>query len=163
LAIGNLETFFTKSASETRKLGEVLSQELRGGEIICLTGELVLRGLKIKGPYTSPTFVVMKHYKIKSQNFSKVRPFPSPTSRGIPQGQTLNVYHIDCYRVKSRDIIELGWKEIITGENNIVIVEWAERMKAIIPSRAIWLEFEHLDGDARKIIINSKFKNQNSK
>ena len=66
--------FIAKSAQETKKLGELLAKELRGGEIISLTGELgsgkttfaqgVLRGLGAKGPYTSPTFVVMKKYRI---------------------------------------------------------------------------------------------------
>ncbi len=137
----------------------MLGEELRGGEILCLTGELgsgkttfaqgVLKGLGTKGPWTSPTFVVMKEYHIK------VRPFPSPTCRrGIPQGRTLSVYHIDAYRVGPKDILNLGWKEIIADKKNVVIVEWPERIKKIISKPAVWLEFKHKEKDEREIIIN---------
>lgn len=133
--------FVTTSSKQTRKMGEILAKELKGGEIICLSGELgsgkttfaqgVLKGLRAKGPYTSPTFVVMKHYKAGRRN----------------------IYHIDVYRVESKDILDLGWEEIIAGKNNIVIVEWAERIKRIIPRDAIWIKFEHLKDDERKISV----------
>jgi len=155
--------FITTNSAQTRKLGEILTKELKGGEIICLSGELgsgkttfaqgVLKGLGAKGPYTSPTFVVMKEYKVESRKSFKVRSFPFPTSREIPQGQTLSVYHIDAYRVEPKDILDLGWEEIISGKNNIVIVEWAEKIKRIIPRNAIWIKFEHLKDDERKISV----------
>ena len=171
-----MDTFVTKNANQTRKLGELLAKELQGGQVICLTGELgsgkttftqgVLKGLGTKGPYTSPTFVVMKRYEVKSQKFSKVRPFPSPTSRGIPQGQTLsnssrpsfiqNIYHVDCYRVGPKDIFDLGWKEVIADKKNIIIVEWAERMKSIIPKKAVWISFRHREKNERKITLRAK-------
>ena len=153
------ESFITTGSAQTQKLGGILAEELKGGEIVCLSGELgsgkttfaqgVLKGLGAKGPYTSPTFVVMKEYR----NFSKVRPFPPPHRR-IPQCQTLkNIYHIDAYRVGSKDILDLGWEEIIASENNIVIVEWAERIKTILPKRALWLKFRHVKNDEREIIL----------
>ena len=80
--------FLTTSSIQTKKLGQQLAEELRGGPsllnkklfpkaearvIICLSGDLgagkttftqgLLKGLKIKGPYTSPTFAIMKHYR----------------------------------------------------------------------------------------------------
>jgi len=160
LVIYILDTYITKNAGQTRKLGGILAQELGGGEIICLSGDLgsgkttfaqgVLRGLKAKGNYTSPTFVVMKHYK----SLSKVRPFPSSKiSRGIPQDRTLSAYHIDAYRVGAKDILELGWEEIIAGKNNVVIVEWAERLRRIIPKGAVWIKFMHKEKNTREIDI----------
>ena len=154
------KTFITDNSEQTRKLGELLAGELRGGEIICLMGELgsgkttfsqgVLKGLGAKGPYTSPTFVVIKQYK----KFTKVRPFPSPTfRRGIPQGQTFNTYHIDVYRVGPKDILDLGWEEIISSKDNIIIVEWAERIKQIIPKKAMWIKFEHKGKNKRGVTI----------
>ena len=66
------KTFITENSKQTQKLGEMLASEFKGGQIICLSGELgagkttftqgLLKGLKIKGPYTSPTFVIMKKY-----------------------------------------------------------------------------------------------------
>ena len=140
------DIFVTNNTKQTHKMGEMLAEELLGGEIICLSGELgsgkttfaqgVLKGLRAKGPYTSPTFVVLKHYKMKNHE------------SGIA-----NAFHLDAYRVGTKDILDLGWEEIISNNNNVVIVEWAERIKNIIPKDAIWIEFKHLKDTERKISI----------
>ena len=154
-------SFITNNSIQTSKLGEILAKELRGGEIICLTGELgsgkttfaqgVLKGLGAKGPYTSPTFVVMKEYRISKSYQSSAFPFLERSSRNSSKPSFIYAYHIDAYRVGSKDILDLGWEEIIANKNNIIIVEWAERIRAIVPKRAIWLKFEHLKKDERKI------------
>ena len=74
--------FITKSDTQTKKLGEMLAKELRGGEIICLTGDLgagkttftqgFLRGLGIKGAITSPTFNILKEYKLTTDNKQQI-------------------------------------------------------------------------------------------
>ncbi len=137
-----MEKFITTSKNQTQKLGEELAKELRGGEVICLSGELgagkttftqgLLKGLKARGPYTSPTFVVMKKYK--------------------------NIYHIDAYRIKDKDLLELGWEEML-AENppaggNIIIIEWAERVRKIIPDNAIWINFKWLDKNKRELKLS---------
>jgi len=147
--------FITNSFRRTRKLGEILAKELKGGEIVCFTGELgsgkttfaqgILKGLGAKGPYTSPTFVVMKQYKLKTQN-SKLK-----TAR--QNSKVKNIFHLDCYRVEPKDILDLGWEEIVASKNNIVIVEWAERVKKIIPKNAAWLKFRHIESNKRQISV----------
>lgn len=156
------EIFVTNNYKQTQKLGEILAKKLQGGQVICLIGELgsgkttfaqgVLKGLGIKGPFTSPTFVVIKKYHIKAQFFSSSIPY-----RRISQSRALeSVYHIDCYRVKARDILNLGWEEIIANKKNTVIVEWAERIKTIIPKSAVWIKFQHGDKNKREITIKAK-------
>ncbi len=158
-----MNRFITKNTRQTQKLGELLAKELRGGEIICLAGELgsgkttfaqgILMSLKVKGPYTSPTFLVMKHYKKGN-----------PKSKSQYPNKIQNIYHIDVYRVGSKDILDLGWREIAADRKNVIIVEWAEKIKPIIPSRAIWIKFSHFNGQKRIIGVNSKFKkNKNVK
>ncbi len=135
-----METIITKNSKETKKLGAMLTRELRGGKIICLEGELgsgkttftqgLLKGLKVKGPYTSPTFVIMKKYKN-------------------------NIYHFDAYRVKDKDILNLGWEEIISNPENIIIIEWADRIKKIIPKGCLWIKFEWVGEHKRKMTLMS--------
>ena len=154
-------TFITNSSEQTQKLGELLAIELKGGEIVCLSGELgsgkttftqgVLKGLGAKGPYTSPTFVVMKHYRIRTPRQGSTFSLSAYTSNS--SRSNLSVYHIDAYRIGSKDILDLGWEEIIHDKKNIVIIEWAERIKSIIPKGAIWLKFQHEKGDQRKITV----------
>jgi tRNA threonylcarbamoyladenosine biosynthesis protein TsaE len=132
--------FVTTDFKQTQKLGELLSRELRGGEVVCLSGDLgagkttftqgLLKGLGAKGPYTSPTFVIMKKY-----------------------GE--HIFHIDAYRVGADDILNLGWKEIIADKNNIVIIEWAERVSDIIPKDSLWVNFEWKGEKERKIMFNN--------
>ncbi|MDR3559439.1 MAG: tRNA (adenosine(37)-N6)-threonylcarbamoyltransferase complex ATPase subunit type 1 TsaE [Candidatus Pacebacteria bacterium] len=135
------KTFTTHNSNETQRLGRLLAEELRGGGIICMTGELgtgkttftqgLLKGLKIKGPYTSPTFVIMKKYAD-------------------------NIYHFDAYRVGVSDVLNLGWEEIVADKNNLVIIEWAERIGKIIPNDSLWIEFSWVGEEERKITFKSK-------
>ncbi len=140
-----MDKFTTNSAKETQALGKLLAQELliekktaKKGQVVCLFGDLgsgkttftqgLLKGLGAKGPYTSPTFVIMKKYN--------------------------SIYHIDAYRVEAPDILSLGWKEIVADKDNIVIVEWAERIKKIIPRNFLSIRFKWLDEDRREIKFN---------
>jgi tRNA threonylcarbamoyladenosine biosynthesis protein TsaE len=155
-----MEKYTTTNSKQTQKMGEMLAAELRGGQIFCLSGDLgsgkttftqgMLKGLKVKGHYTSPTFVVLKHYKVKSQK-SKVK-------SSSKNSKVNNIFHIDCYRVNNKDILNLGWREIIADPQNIVIIEWAERIRKIIPPKALWIKFIWKDENKREIVISSKRK-----
>ncbi|MEK7598653.1 MAG: tRNA (adenosine(37)-N6)-threonylcarbamoyltransferase complex ATPase subunit type 1 TsaE [Patescibacteria group bacterium] len=151
------KVFVTKNFRETRRFGRILALEIKKDAIICLSGDLgsgkttftqgFLRGLKVKGPYTSSTFVIMKQYK----------PLPIPPlikGRG-PGGWVKTIYHIDAYRVDAKDILNLGWKEMLAEKNNIIIIEWADRIRKIIPRGALWIKFEWVDENKRKIRIMS--------
>jgi tRNA threonylcarbamoyladenosine biosynthesis protein TsaE len=150
--------FITKNSKETQKLGKMLAEELKSGSIIALQGALgsgkttftqgFLAGLKVKGPYTSPTFVVLKHYKIKNQK-SKIK--NSSKNSKVLKFKIINIYHADAYRVNSKDILSLGWEEIISNPENIVIIEWADRIRKIIPAQAIWIKFEWVSEKERKV------------
>jgi tRNA threonylcarbamoyladenosine biosynthesis protein TsaE len=136
-----MQKFITKNFRETQKLGEGLAKKLKGGDIVCLSGDLgsgkttftqgLLKGLKAEGPYISPTFLIMKKYKNKLKD----------------------IYHIDAYRVNSQDILDLGWEEIISNPESIVVIEWADRICDIISKDNLWIEFEWKDENERKIKI----------
>jgi len=152
LEAGNMRSeileIITKSAKETKKVGEFLAQEIvksKKSLIIGLEGELgsgkttfiqgMARGLKIRERITSPTFVIMKKFGL-----SQSAPFRY-------------FYHIDCYRLNfSQDLLDLGLKEIIS-QPNLVVIEWAEKIKKILPKDTFWIKFEYLDKDKRKITL----------
>lgn len=141
-----METFTTTSSDQTRNLGTELARELRGGEVLCLSGDLgagkttftqgLLEGLGAQGPYTSPTFAIMKQY----------------------EGKKFIIHHIDTYRVQSADLIDLGWKDFVNQPEHVTIVEWAERISDIIPENAVWLQFEWVDEQTRTITMTSQKK-----
>lgn len=142
---------FTKNEKETRKLGEILGKEIlkfslpKKALVIALKGNLgsgkttflkgLAKGLGIKEKILSPTFIIIKKFNVKKLKFK-------------------NFYHIDCYRIhNTREILSLGFKEIIENPYNIVAIEWAERIKKIIPKNTVWIIFEILDKNERKIKI----------
>jgi tRNA threonylcarbamoyladenosine biosynthesis protein TsaE len=154
-----MNKFITTNKIQTQKLGEILAKEIGDEKVICLSGDLgsgkttftqgFLKGLKIKGPYTSPTFLIMKHYK-KELPISKSQ-FPNKFKIQNSKFKIINIYHIDAYRINIKDLLGLGWEEMITDKNNISIIEWAERVKKIIPKNAIWIKFKWLDENRREL------------
>lgn len=137
----------TKSAKETKALGKKIAANLKGGAILALSGELgsgkttfvqgLAKGLGIKQRIISPTFILVRKYDLGSKNF----------------------YHIDLYRLETgidREVRNLGIEEIWDNPENIVAIEWAEKIKKIVPKKAIWIEFENLRGNERKIKTSKK-------
>ena len=143
----------SNSTLQTKKIAQLLAEELRGGEIICLAGDLgagkttfaqgLLKGLKIKGPYTSPTFAIVKEYKINLK-FK------------ISNLKLLSVYHIDAYRITAKDLLELGFGDFVGKKNTVVILEWPEKVKKIIPEDAVWINFRWVNEKAREITFDAK-------
>lgn len=106
-----------------------LEGDLGGGKTTFLQG--FAKGLGIKEKILSPTFIIMRRFN--------------------------NFYHFDCYRIqKAKDILDLGFKEIINNPQNIVAIEWADRIKKILPKNVLFLKFGFVGKTSRKITIQSK-------
>lgn len=155
--------FVTHSSYETKKLGNLLAEEVRGGEIICLTGDLgagkttftqgLLRGLGIKGAITSPTFAIIKDYQIKERDSRFMKKNSKKNTSQDLRSTVQHVYHIDAYRVEAKDLESLGWKDFAGKPDSIVVIEWAERIKKIIPTNAVWIKFKWLGDKERKLSL----------
>ena len=147
----------TNSANQTQKLGEKLALQLYLGQakeikdrksavVLELQGDLgggkttFLQGfakeLGIKEKILSPTFVLIKRFSISKKPFK-------------------NFYHIDCYRINNvKDIEELGLKDIIINPENIVAIEWSERIKKKLPKLTIIIKFNFINKNKREVVIN---------
>jgi len=150
--------YLTASPSQTKKLGETLAREilktkpkkiaqilgleggLGGGKTTFLQG--FARGLGIKQKILSPTFIIMRKIEVK----------PLPCG-GLTSATSIKTfYHIDCYRIKKpKEILDLGFKEIISNPQNIVVVEWADKIKKILPKNSLILKFKFVNKNSRKI------------
>ena len=167
------ETHLTTKSSQTKRLGEKLAQKIlrvqltpgldwpgvkrERAVIIGLVGDLgggkttflqgFAKGLGIKQKILSPTFVIMRRFQISSLS----RPSAEAVSGA---GKFQDFYHIDCYRIQNpKDILSLGFKEIISDPQNIVAIEWADRVRKIVPKGTIWINFEFVDKNIRKILL----------
>lgn len=138
------KAIITNSPEETEKLGEEVANSLEKQNLVFLFGNLgsgkttfakgFAKGLRIAERIISPTFIIIREHEIKNRKF----------------------YHIDLYRIQSPDDIRgLGLKEILSDEKNIVLVEWAEKLKNILPRKRIELHFEDLGENKRRVDIKS--------
>ena len=75
----------------------------------------IAKTLGVELDVNSPTFVIEKKYKTKSDKFP-------------------NLIHIDAYRLDSaKEMLALDWSEILKNTHNIIFVEWPERIAEILP------------------------------
>jgi tRNA threonylcarbamoyladenosine biosynthesis protein TsaE len=82
----------------------------------------------------SPTFVIEKIYELLD------RPFK-------------HLIHIDAYRIEEeKEMINLGWNEIMADPKNLICIEWPKRIFGIMPEH-IKIMFEHVSENERKIKI----------
>jgi len=165
----------TKNAKETREFGEKIGSKLVGsvgdkersrGNIFGLVGDLgsgkttfvqgLARGLGIKQRIISPTFIIMRSYRIK------VKAQKSKLKAKSNNSKYTNFYHVDLYRLEGnieKEITNLGLKEIWSESENIVAIEWAEKVKKLIPKNAIWINFRNNGKGVRRIVVGDKYDN----
>ena len=130
----------TMNPEETVRLGKNLARFLEQGDVLALVGELasgkttfikgILRGLKYTKPVTSPTFTLINEYDAM---------YP--------------VIHMDCYREENLNRwIKVGFHDYINAEN-IVIIEWADKISSLLPDDHIQIKFTHQGQDKRGITL----------
>lgn len=142
--------FISRSEKETIKIAKNFAGNLRGGEVICLIGELgtgktvfakgLAQGLGIKKLIRSPSFVLMKIYPISNNQYSISK-----------------FCHIDAFRLKTpQELIEIGVLEYFSQLKTISLIEWADKVKKILPKKRteIKIKFERKENE-RKIIIQN--------
>ena len=131
-------TISTQSAEETRAAGERLGRTLGPGDVVALTGDLgagktcfvqgLARGLGARTWPTSPTFVLVNEYRAD-----------------------LPIHHVDAYRVAGAgELIDIGLLELIDGDG-VTVIEWAYKVAALLPYRAIHVAIEGVGDEARTI------------
>lgn len=170
-----IQEITTHSKEETIDAGRQLASQIAPGSVIVLSGDLgagkttftqgVLAGLGALGPYTSPTFVIMKQYDIQN----KVAPATVSTSTNAQMNEPVHsaihtasfleyqslkrVYHVDAYRIDTERMLAIGWEEWLEDSQGVVLLEWPERVADIVPETAIGISIEWVDEYTRLITI----------
>ncbi len=129
----------------TEAIGSALGRLLQAGDVICLSGELgagktvFSRGLGsgwgATPSLTSPTYnLVHEHRKARHD---------------------ARLSHIDLYRIGGpAEAQTLGIEEIFDGDD-IVILEWPERIRAILPPELLWIDIELAEAQRRHLVISA--------
>lgn len=130
----------SNSPDETEKIGAKLASRLKIGDLIALYGDLgsgktcfvkgLALGLEVEQTVKSPSYSIINEYSGK---------YP--------------VFHIDFYRLENEaDIESTGWLDYF-DYNGIIIIEWANRVKKLLPKRRFDVYFDVLGDETRQLEI----------
>jgi tRNA threonylcarbamoyladenosine biosynthesis protein TsaE len=102
----------------------------------CLT-QGIARGLGVPDQYqiTSPSFTLINEY----------------------QGRMM-LYHFDLYRLsRASEMDDMGYEEYLFGQG-VSVIEWADKLKGILPDDTLFVFMNYADENVRKIIISGQNK-----
>ncbi len=120
----------TELEVEARRFVGSLSPQPRGATLVTLSGELgagktsftkaVAKAFGVEETVTSPTFVLEKIYSLP-----------------VFEGHLVSfkrLVHIDAYRLESgRELIPLGFDELMEDADNLILLEWPEKVADLLP------------------------------
>jgi len=104
-----------------------------GALVVGLTGDLgagkttftqgVAEALGVRDAVVSPTFTIERVYKISHPHFS-------------------HLAHLDAYRLETaEELTRLGWDNLIADTQAIVLIEWADRVREVLPADTLFVHF----------------------
>lgn len=144
-----VERVEAEAARDTQEVGRRLGRRLRAGDLVILSGELgagkttftqgLAQGLNVRGPITSPTFVI-------------ARVHPS-------LGGAAPLVHVDAYRLGS--LAELDDLDLDASvEDSVTVVEWGEGKAEVLSGQRLEVRIERaraddadsVDGPDRRVI-----------
>lgn len=132
----------SRKLPDTHKLAaKIAADVLKSGphqkhaRVVALVGDLgagktafvqgFAKALGIKRHLPSPTFLIFRNYGLRTNDFKFL-------------------YHADVYRMDDAGELDvLDFDKVLANPDNIVIIEWADKIKKILPKDTIWLNFSH--------------------
>jgi tRNA threonylcarbamoyladenosine biosynthesis protein TsaE len=138
----------SKNIKETEKIAKILFDKLLKSKknndkalVVGLSGDLgsgktaftkfVAKHIGIRNRVFSPTYVIMKKYPIKLKNHKFF-------------------FHFDAYRLKNeKELLYLGWEEIINDKEHLVFIEWPENVVKAMPKYSKFIFISSKDNGHR--------------
>lgn len=136
--------FNIQNIMEMKDLGNKIGRSLKGGEVICLVGDLgagkthltkfIGEGMGIDEYITSPTFAILNIYEGK-----------------------IHLNHFDMYRLEEDvEFEDLGFDDYLFSDD-VNIIEWPERIKKYLPKTLINIEIKTLGEEKRQVNITTNY------
>lgn len=135
----------SKSLDETIAIGEKFARTLKAGDVVALIGNLgagktvltkgIAKGLGVRNTryVNSPTFVIIKEYK-----------------------GSLPLYHFDIYRLNKSSMLDSdSYEEYFYGDG-VTVIEWADKIRALLPKKYIEVTLSVIGEGTRKIEITRR-------
>jgi tRNA threonylcarbamoyladenosine biosynthesis protein TsaE len=147
--MGDNFNFTTNSPEETIEVGRKIGSQLKGGEVIAISGPLgsgkthLIKGIATGAgaqdsrSINSPTFVIVNEYIGR-----------------------LDIFHIDAYRLNSIAEFEMLGFDDFCYPQSVVLIEWADKIESALgDTDYIRIALEHSGQSSRTIHIkNTPFR-----
>ena len=143
----NKQVVICRNKKDTEDFAGGFAKGLKAGDIVELLGDLgsgktffvkaLCRALSCMHPATSPSFVLKNEYKCK-----------------------FRVLHFDFYRVHDKELIAEELKEDLDKMNGVILVEWAEPVRNVLPKNRYMIKFDIIGENSRRLTVE---KNDNTK
>ena len=141
-----MERILTSKPGETAKIAAALAKRMKGGEVVALIGNLgagkttfaqaFAKALGVRHRVQSPTFIFMHEHRLKRKS-----------------GPAYFV-HADAYRGGVPELRNIGIEEYFGRPDAVVLIEWADRVKAMLPKGTLSVRLKHLGGDRRSVTVS---------
>ncbi|MFA6553630.1 MAG: tRNA (adenosine(37)-N6)-threonylcarbamoyltransferase complex ATPase subunit type 1 TsaE [Patescibacteria group bacterium] len=139
----------SRHPNSTIAIGLMLAKKVKKKQIFALVGDMgggktyfakgFAKGLGIRGVINSPTFVLMKVYRLRRPG--------------------LKLFcHVDAYRLKRvADIREVGLPEYLQRPDTVVLIEWADKLRPLLRKLPLTVvRFTYINPTVRKISIQKR-------
>lgn len=125
-----------------RALGASLAERLGPGDLVVLSGPLGAGKTAFARAFLR-ALTADPNLEVPSPSFTLVQGYDTPCGP---------VHHFDLWRLEqSADLAEIGWEDAL---DDIVLVEWPERLGARRPPEALEIAFEMTEGEARRACLS---------
>ncbi len=95
----------------------------------------IARQLGVTESLQSPTYVIYKIYKTNGAVWK-------------------NLIHGDMYRLEHHnEILQLGWEQLLSDPDNIICIEWPEKIQDVLPKWTASVVLRHDGSESRSINI----------
>ncbi len=139
----------SQTPQDTVELARSIAKKLKPYDVLALTGELgsgktfftsaLAAALNIKKRVQSPTFVLVREYADVTLH--------QPIKK---------IYHIDLYRLENEpEVMDLGLQSFFEDEQAITVIEWPQIANNLLPQNTIYISFESLNENSRKINVQN--------
>ena len=132
------DEYTCETPAEMYELGREIGGKLHQGDCVALCGPLgagktqfvkgLAGGMGFSGQVTSPTFSLLHEYR----------------------GGREPLFHLDFYRVEAEaELLDLGWDDLL--EEGVVVAEWANKFRGLLPRGTKWFEISSLGEGQRRV------------
>jgi tRNA threonylcarbamoyladenosine biosynthesis protein TsaE len=139
--------FTSHGHEQTLRYGVRIGEELKGGDVLCLSGELgsgkttlaigIGRGWGALETVTSPSFTLAHEYN---------------------RADNTQLHHLDCYRLSGEsDLDSIGLTERLEA-GAALIIEWPENIEPWLPQDHLWISMRYIKYEKRSVHLIAKGK-----